>query len=93
MARWKKGEAVWITVSKGGEDVTAVLKAPGVVMSGTIAKESCDEWFGKSEVTWSALDWLLTTARTGMPWESWGRTCEPMKPFAPVRRTCWTILS
>jgi hypothetical protein len=52
----RNGLAVWITVSNGGSDLTAVSKAPGVVMSGTIPKSSFVPWFGKSDRTWEALD-------------------------------------
>lgn len=44
----KKGDAWWTTVVKGGVDWTALSKAPGMVMSGTIAKSRCDVCFGKS---------------------------------------------
>lgn len=36
----KKGDAWWTTVVKGGVDWTALSKAPGMVMSGTMAKSS-----------------------------------------------------
>lgn len=47
MLKWK-GDAVWITASKGGSEITAASKALGAAISGTIAKESwaVDVWLG-----------------------------------------------
>ena len=77
MTRYRKGEAVWITVSKGGEDCTTLLKAPGVVMSGTMPKSSCEkDVLGKSAATWSALAWEADDATgrgRGSPRSRWRR--------------------
>lgn len=38
--KWK-GDAVWMTASKGGSDLTASSNAPSFAMSSTIAKSNC----------------------------------------------------
>lgn len=40
MTRYKKGDAVWMTKSNGGFDLTTSSNAPGEVMSGTMPKSS-----------------------------------------------------
>jgi hypothetical protein len=72
ITRYEKGDAVWMTVSKGGVDWTTSSNAPDAAVSGTISKPSCDPWLGKSERTCLAFASLRTMPRTEWPRErSW----------------------
>ena len=81
----RTGEAVWITASNGGSEMTALSKAPSWAISSTIAKSSL--LFGVfrwASLILSAFSWDRTVVTTEWPWSRrTSRTWAAIKPLPP----------
>ena len=83
--KWN-GEEVWITVSNGGSDTTALSNAPSCAMSSTITKSSLSfPTPGCASLIAFAFSWDRTLVTTECPRSSrTSRTCAAINPEPPV---------
>lgn len=85
--KWN-GEDVWMTVSNGGLEMTALSKAPSCAMSSTITKSNFSfPTPGCASLMAFALLWDRTLVTTEWPRSiRTSRTCAAINPDPPVLR-------